>query len=221
MDDSTCGGLRCTERTDVPGGASPTESRAGSARGQDQGGAPRRGRRACERRSPPASLRAEVCANDAYVLPAAWLDRCQILLDDESGASVPVATIWCSGAGHGIDGLPDTEHTWPRAVRGSIRAYADLPEPGCCGGLGQPLSGTTTRFTWSGRGVDDRQRSSHRSGETVGSARDAASRTDIVPDLRTQGLRLVLPNGEFGRTLATRVFEADGDAGGHARSAAA
>ena len=31
-----------------------------------------------------------------------------------------------------------------------------------------------------------------------------------ISDLRAQGVRLLLPNGEFERTLATRVYEADG-----------
>jgi len=150
-----------------------------------------------------------VCANDAYVLPAAWLDRCRILLDDGSGASVPAA-IWCSGAGHGIDGLPDTEHTWPRAVRGSIRAYARVPEPDAAvgwvslfRGLPRASHGRVVELMiGKGRAIDLVRLSAQL-------ATLPAVRT-IVPDLRAQGVRLLLPNGEFERTLATRVYEADG-----------
>jgi hypothetical protein len=161
--------------------------------------------------APPALLRAEVSANDAYVLPAAWLDRCQIVLDDESGASVPAA-MWCSGAGHGVDGLPDTEHGWPRALRGSTRAYARLPEPdtdtamgwvSLYRGLPRGANGRLVEMmVGNGRAIDLVKLEAQL--EALPAVRT------IVPDLRAQGVRLILPSGEFERTLATRVFEAEG-----------
>ena len=165
---------------------------------------------------PPAALRREVCANDAYVLPAAWLDRCHVVLDDgefDNGeiGSATAATMWCSGAAHGIDGLPDIETASPRVFGRSVRAYALVPEVGNVVGFVRlyrrpPRSarGRLVELRVGHRRVIDLVRLSARL------AALSAVRT-ILPDLHAQGARLILPHGEFERALATRVFAADGD----------
>ncbi len=158
---------------------------------------------------PPTALRSEVSANDAYVLPAAWLDRCHVVLDDgeletgEVGAATP-ATMWCSGASHGIEGLPDVGTAPPRLFGRSVRAYALVPEVGNVVSWvrlyqrpPQSAHGRLVELRVGHRHVIDLVR--------LSAQLDAlpAVRT-ILPDLRAQGARLILPQGQFERALATR-----------------
>jgi hypothetical protein len=155
--------------------------------------------------APPPELRNEVCAKDAYVVPAAWLDQCQIVLD--SGC-VP-ATVWCTGATHGIEGLPEIGQAWPHTMRGSLRAYALVPAAGSDASWvrlrRRPPKITNRRLVEvrvSKRLVIDLARLSARMPALP------AVRT-ILPDLRSQGARCILPRQEFAQALAVRAFEAD------------
>jgi hypothetical protein len=76
---------------------------------------------------PPVALGPEVIGVDAYVIPADWLDHCKIIL--ASGGTAP-ARLCCSGASHGINGLPEDIPRWPTRWRSPGIAYAILQEAG-------------------------------------------------------------------------------------------
>jgi hypothetical protein len=132
-------------------------------------------------------------------------------LDNGEIGAASALTMWCSGAAHGIDGLPDIETISPRVFGRSVRAYALVPEVGNVVSFVRlyrrpPRSahGRLVEVKVGHRRVIDLVRLSDRL------AALPAVRT-ILPDLHAQGARLILPQGEFERALATRVFAADGD----------
>jgi hypothetical protein len=156
---------------------------------------------------PPAEFAAVLAEADAYVLPARWLDRCRILLDD---TETPVPALLClNGATHGIDGLPEDVQTWPPRWRSPARAYAILPET-------VEAAGDSLRLY--------RHRPEARPGRLVELRVAAALAVDvahterrlaappsvrtILPELRRTGVDLLLSHIHFDRVRVSGLFTA-------------
>ncbi len=156
----------------------------------------------------PAAAPSDVIGTDAYVLPAAWFDRCRIVLDD--GATAPL-TLWCRGAAHGVDGLPDTGSAWPRAIRKTLRLFAVIPEPDPAVTFvrlyvkpPRAVAGRLAELRVSSRRVIDVRRLS-------ASFAELTTVRTILPELRSEGTRMILPVREFEQASVVRLFHAKDD----------
>jgi hypothetical protein len=89
--------------------------------------------------SPPAELRALLGSAGAYLLPAGWLHRCRVLSGlrvDATGGTTPDGDfpsppllMYCSGARHGAQGMPNEVVRWPRSrLRATAARYVVIPD---------------------------------------------------------------------------------------------
>jgi hypothetical protein len=163
---------------------------------------------------PPSELGLHLDAADAYVLPAGWLDRCHIIVDegeDRVGSNTRPVSLRCFGASHGIDGLPEDVSWYPRGWRRSAVAYAILTDDATAAKSGVRLYRNMPAAD-AGRLVELRV--------GPGLAIDIASteakikafpavRT-ILGELRAASVDMQLPPDAFAKVEVTGVFIADG-----------
>ncbi|MFY1635495.1 hypothetical protein ACN27F_19845 [Solwaraspora sp. WMMB335] len=158
-----------------------------------------------------------------FLLPAAWLDRVRLLagyqVDDDgrprARTKLPGAPVLlrCTGARHGVDGLPDEAVRWPGGRR-SGHAWVILPQ---------------TPDVPAGDVLDARRkrpalRAGHRlvrvrldAGTAIDVPASAAGLTGLgsvrsrLSELLMDGVELVLPPASFDHARVDQVLYADGD----------
>ncbi|WP_326550864.1 hypothetical protein [Micromonospora sp. NBC_01813] len=158
-----------------------------------------------------------------FLLPAAWLDRVHLLagyrLDDAGRPDGPVelpaepVLLRCTGAGHGIDGLPDEAVHWPGDGHPGHAWVVLPPAPGVPEG--------DVLEAWLRRPA---VRAGHRlarvrldAGTAIDVAASAAVLTGLVsvrtrlPELLVAGVDLVLPPAAYDHARVDQVRYADGD----------
>jgi hypothetical protein len=160
---------------------------------------------------PPSELGLHFDAADAYVLPAGWLDRCHIILDDDGSTTYRPVSLRCCGGSHGIDGLPEEVSWGPRGWRKSPVAYAFLTDYDTAAKSGLRLYRNKPAAN-AGRLVELRVGP----GLAIDIADSEAKikgfpavRT-ILPELRAGGVDMQLPASAFAEVKVTGAFIADG-----------
>ncbi len=163
---------------------------------------------------PPAELSGLLDSPDAYVLPAAWLDRTEIVLYDGDGDDRTMTTVptrlHLLEAPHGLKGHPGGIITWRRRGRIAGTAYAMLNESGQLDAdwlrlyrLRPPARrGRLVRLrVGRGAAVDVRRTA----------ARIAALPfvRSSLPDLQAESVDAVLPREAFPRVIVTGSFVAE------------
>jgi hypothetical protein len=74
----------------------------------------------------PLRVRDQLTGERTYLLPAGWLDRVSVVADPvTTGAPPSPLVLRCTGADHGIDGLPNELVTWPHPE--PTQAFALVP----------------------------------------------------------------------------------------------
>ncbi|WFE25483.1 hypothetical protein O7623_19050 [Solwaraspora sp. WMMD791] len=156
-----------------------------------------------------------------FLLPAAWLDQVRLLAGyrvDDSGrprrqVRLPAepALLRCTGARHGIDGLPDEAVRWP----GGARAWVILPAAPEAPAVGDALD------AWLRRPAVRAGRRLARVRIPAGTAIDVrasaavlaglASVRNRLPELLMNEVDLVLPATSYDRVRADQLRYADGD----------
>ncbi|MGW0504407.1 hypothetical protein [Micromonospora sp. NPDC003241] len=166
----------------------------------------------------PADLQHLLAQADAYLLPAGRLDRVRLLaaysLDRASVSTLEQefdepAPVWlrCSGARHGVVGLPNDADRWPRARIG--RCYALVPI------TARALPGGWLPLHREQPGVRDGHwlvelRVPPRRAIDVAATADRLGDLPLVrsraPRLRAAGIALALPSRAYPRVTVTRRF---------------
>jgi hypothetical protein len=160
---------------------------------------------------PPSELGLHFDAADAYVLPAGWLDRCRIILDDDGSTTYRPVSLRCCGGSHGIDGLPEEVSWGPRGWRKSPVVYAFLTDYDTAAKSGLRLY-RNKPATNAGRLVELRVGP----GLAIDIADSEAkikgfpSVRTILPELRAGGVDMQLPPSAFAEVKVTGAFIADG-----------
>ncbi|ROO60219.1 hypothetical protein EDC02_2078 [Micromonospora sp. Llam0] len=171
----------------------------------------------------PADVRHLIRGVDSYLLPAGWLDRVQVTQgwtptgpgewQAQSELAPTPLLLRCTGARHGVDGLPNEVVRWPAGRRGST-AYALLPATGApdddhvaLRDARPDVPGAPARLVQlriePGQAVD----------VAASAARIAALatvRTRLVR-LNAAGVEWLLPPRNYDRATVTRVYDAEGD----------
>ncbi|MFV2021209.1 hypothetical protein [Micromonospora sp. LOL_023] len=158
-----------------------------------------------------------------FLLPAAWLDQVRLLagyrVDDRGQphgqVELPAEPVLlrCTGASHGVDGLPDEAVRWPGGGRAG-HAWVVLPEtPGA-------LAGEVLEAWLQRPAVQTGHRLAHvrlAAGTAIDVSASAAVLVGLVsvrnrlPELLVAGVDLVLPPAAYHQARVDQIRYADGD----------
>lgn len=170
----------------------------------------------------PPDLRHLLRGVDSYLLPAGWLDRVQLTQgwtpagpgEWQPQPDLPPAALLlrCSGARHGVDGLPNDVVRWP-AGRRTVTGYAVLPAT--AGPDGDHLAVTDSRPA-APAGPARLVQLRIEPGQAIDVAASAgriapltAVRSRLVT-LNAAGVEVLLPPRSYDRVTVTRVYGAEG-----------
>jgi hypothetical protein len=175
---------------------------------------------------PPSELQHLLAPTDVFLLPAAWLERSHAVAglrveddghtsDVDEFADVPL-TLRCMGARHGAKDLPNDVERWPqRRLRAAARMYALISDS-----EQEPLGDWVELHrrkpsVRAGRRLVELSVGSGRGIDVVATAARLAPLTSVrsrLPELRADGVELILPSRSYSRVMVVRTFEVDGTA---------
>jgi hypothetical protein len=160
----------------------------------------------------PQRLRAALRVPHTYLIPAGWLDQARLHGAPDGGGPDELGhppVLRCTGASHGIDGLPDDVVYWPRTR--PARVFALRPIAGPASGFvrlhrrrppvvaGHRLLQLRIRRAAA---IDVRASASRIAGLTLVRSR--------LAELAATGVDLILTGPSAERVRVVRVFEPDG-----------